>query len=102
MNFVQTDNGSTYTSGGNASIAGKYLKSTFYGEDKYGFRAYMHGFFSGGEFVDNNFGYWWSSTESGYSSGRSAYLLTMGSGSDETIWGANLKDYFYNIRCLQD
>jgi uncharacterized protein (TIGR02145 family) len=100
MNYVQTDNGYTYTSGGHASVAGKYLKATsFNGEDKYGFAALL-----GGSRADSDFysvgieGYFWSTKENN----SLAYYRRMLNNFEESYWEQNGKYHSRSVRCLKD
>jgi uncharacterized protein (TIGR02145 family) len=110
MNFVQTDNGSTYTSR-TASIAGKYLKATSgwndyegqsgNGEDKYGFAALPggSGYSDGSFFNAGNYGNWWSATEDG---SYYAYFRGMLYDDEGAYWGYYDKSNLLSVRCLQD
>jgi uncharacterized protein (TIGR02145 family) len=110
MNYVQTDNGRTYTSGSHASIAGKYLKATsgwnyggqsWNGEDKYGFAALPGSYSnSGGSYVIvGKGGHWWSSTEDGSGNAYRRYM-------DYDIEGvgrvSNWKSFMFSVRCVQN
>jgi uncharacterized protein (TIGR02145 family) len=107
MNFVQTSNGSTYY-GGNASIAGKYLKATSgwngngNGQDTYGFAALPGGYsLSGGFFYDvGNYGYWWSASEE-YNSSL-AYYWRMFYNIEYAEVGYSDNDYLRSVRCIQN
>jgi uncharacterized protein (TIGR02145 family) len=120
MRFVQTDNGSTYTNGGNASIAGFYLKARNgwdsyrgedgNGEDKYGFAALPGGFgqlilFSSGDssyyFTSPGFGYWWSSREH-YNDRDKVYAMMMSYESGIVSILVTDNYHLYNVRCVQD
>jgi uncharacterized protein (TIGR02145 family) len=117
MKYVQFDNGSTYTDGNSASIAGKYLKaingwdSDGNGEDKYGFTALPGGSYS----------YSWSLGSDGNGYTSTSYL---GIGSSGTWWSSDTDYYLsmsnnesvnlfflkntansyrqYHVRCVQD
>jgi uncharacterized protein (TIGR02145 family) len=107
MNYVQTDNGSTYTSNSNASIAGKHLKaksgwnSNGNGLDTYGFAALPGGIgYSDGSFYyAGNYGNWWSASEnfSNY-----AYLRVMNYNTEIADWNYYDKSSLLSVRCLQD
>jgi uncharacterized protein (TIGR02145 family) len=114
-NYVQIDNGSTYTSDSHTSIAGKYLKATSCwndyegqsgnGEDKYGFAAlpggggYSEGSFDSFDHV-GNIGSWWSTSEGDRTM---ALNWAMFHGEESMSMGsANYKYFSFSIRCLQD
>jgi uncharacterized protein (TIGR02145 family) len=115
MNFVQTDNGSTYTSGSSslasASIAGKYLKATSgwennegqsgSGEDKYGFAVLPGGggHFDGDFFEVGYIGLWWSSSESG---SNYAYRGYMGYDHDNASRHYDVKHSLFSVRCVKN
>jgi uncharacterized protein (TIGR02145 family) len=114
MTYVQTDNGSTYTSGSNASIAGKYLKATNSwnsyegvsgnGQDIYGFAALPGGYKDEFLFTDiSKIGRWWSSDiKDNVNQTRVAYGLSMSYGYEGTGWTDHYKYLMVSVRCLQD
>jgi uncharacterized protein (TIGR02145 family) len=105
MDFVQTDNGNTYSSPGYASIAGKYLKATSgwdsgNGEDRYAFAALPSGYGDSDASLNvGNSGFWWSSSE--YDS-YSAYRWFMGPYDAAMRSNDNGKDYLLSVRCVND
>jgi uncharacterized protein (TIGR02145 family) len=116
MDYVQTDNGETYTPGRTASIAGKYLKAASgwnegkNGEDKYGFTALPGGNIQDGSFYDaGNSGSWWSSSE--YNDyGNGVFYCSMHYegimllyGRDNVYRGSTSKNrYLFSVRCVKD
>jgi uncharacterized protein (TIGR02145 family) len=113
MKYVQENNGSTYTSTGNASIAGKYLKAASgwnndkgqngNGEDKYGFMALPGGIGGGGFFGGSdvgNVGNWWSTPEG--VNGFNAYHRHMNYSNESASWSVTGKSYLRSVRCVKD
>jgi uncharacterized protein (TIGR02145 family) len=114
MDYVQTDNGSTYNPDGSASIAGKYLKATSgwenqNGEDKYGFAAFPggHGYLFGFDIVGIS-GRWCSSSEynniygNEYANNNYYLLLGIGFGEHAYFQEHSKSDMLISIRCLKD
>jgi uncharacterized protein (TIGR02145 family) len=102
LNYVQTDNGSTYTSDSTASIAGKYLKSAngWNGEDKYGFTALPGGICDFSCYAAGNDGHWWGARDNG---GSGAYIRTMKLSTDRAEYdGGADKNYYRSVRCIND
>jgi uncharacterized protein (TIGR02145 family) len=111
MNYVQTDNGSTYTPllGAKAFLAGKYLKatsgwSTYSGiinDDKYGFAALPGGYvYIDGSFRNaGNYGSWWSASELNKSL---VHNLGMHHYDDDASLGFFDKDALLSVRCVKD
>jgi uncharacterized protein (TIGR02145 family) len=106
MNYVQTDNGSTYNPDGSASIAGKYLKATSgwdndgNGQDTYGFAALPSGYgHSSGTVTAGSQGYWWSTSEYGNTNAYRRYILSV---MDSMSWLNYVKSYLYSVRCIKD
>jgi uncharacterized protein (TIGR02145 family) len=107
MEYVQTDNGNTYSSVNLASIAGKYLKAASgwnnngNGEDTYGFAALPGGIKeAGGSFYSGGTnGHWWSASES---DSRGAYIRSMDSENGYVRRTGADKGYLRSIRCLKD
>jgi uncharacterized protein (TIGR02145 family) len=110
MNYVQTDNGSTYASGDIASIAGKYLKTTSgwndfngkngNGEDKYGFAALPGGYWTFDKFyVADIQGIWWSSKQS---NSDSAWGKNMNYDDDRSGWYNSNKANLLSVRCVMN
>jgi uncharacterized protein (TIGR02145 family) len=109
MNYVQTDNKSTYTSGSNASISAKHLKaeegwksySGISNTDAYGFAALPGG--SGeaeGSFEEiGERGRWWSALEL---NNNNAYYSNMYYVNDVAYWNLNSKAYLRSVRCVKD
>jgi uncharacterized protein (TIGR02145 family) len=119
MEYIQTANGSTYTSGGAASIAGKHLKAMedWNGADTYGFAALPGGSgrlsqVSKGQAIYaysniSDFGFWWSTLERNGSYASYAYHRQMqksnNSITNERIsWNSNGKTDLYSVRCVKD
>jgi uncharacterized protein (TIGR02145 family) len=116
MNYVQTDNGSTYTLGSEASIAGKYLKAksgwegylnasgaeeNANGVDKYGFAALPGGcgsYDGNTSFSSDGYdGYWWSSSERDSQYAYYRHITDKGAS-----WDHDLKGYLRSVRCVKD
>jgi uncharacterized protein (TIGR02145 family) len=104
MNYVQTDNGSTYTSNSNASIAGKYLKATSgwksgNGEDKYGFAALPGGSSNYPNFFNvGDYGNWWSADGI---DNNNAYQRLMYSYYERVDLSQSNKTFLRSVRCVQ-
>jgi uncharacterized protein (TIGR02145 family) len=108
LEYVQTDNGNAFTSGENASIAGKYLKAKSgwneggNGEDKYSFAALPGGYIlAGGSLNGGYYGIWWSSSEK---DDKNAYYTGMGYNHDGSgAWDHYGKSSFsLSVRCVKD
>jgi uncharacterized protein (TIGR02145 family) len=109
MEYVQVGNGSTYSSGTTASIAGKHLKSkkgwiSYYGEDTYGFAALPGGYsYDGSSFYrEGEVGLWWSSMEFSYYQTRYRYMTSTGDYASWGIYGTTDKSSLFSVRCVKD
>jgi uncharacterized protein (TIGR02145 family) len=110
MNYVQTDNGSTYTYGRPASIAGEHLKaktdlnSNGNGLDTYDFNALMCGI---GEGIGDRFSAignlscWWSSTV-GFNPRLDAYNITVYLDDTGTNRNTTFPYIELSVRCVKD
>jgi uncharacterized protein (TIGR02145 family) len=110
MEYVQTQNGGTYTpgnasGGGTASLAGNHLKaesgwSNNNGLDTYGFKALPGGYGASKDNLGNGYvgtySVWWSSTENG----DNAYRRSISSSSVNR--GSYTKNNLYSVRCIKD
>jgi uncharacterized protein (TIGR02145 family) len=104
MGYVQTDNGRSYTSGGEAFA--KYFKAESgwpdryeQGTDDYGFAALPGGSSNGSTYNSADYGYWWSSAE--YDSNK-AYIRQIAYFRGEVQWGDFDKSNLVSVRCVQD
>jgi len=71
------------------------------GSDKYGFAALPGGScdFAGSFGYINNYGYWWTSTES---STPNAYYYNMYTRISDVVKGASSKEWGFSVRCIKD
>jgi uncharacterized protein (TIGR02145 family) len=115
MEYVQTNNDSSYASGSEASIAGMHLKATCgwssldeqssgNGLDTYGFAALPGGCYNGNpnSSISGNNGCWWSSHEDD-DINEYAYFRRISYSNDNAYWVSNYKNgWRFSVRCVQN
>jgi uncharacterized protein (TIGR02145 family) len=99
MEYVQTQNGGTYSPAVNASVAGEHLKAKaddWNGKDTYGFKALPGGYYGSSFAGLGSNGYWWSSTENGTSAWRRSISST-----ETVVRSTSPKTNLLSVRCIQ-